>query len=87
MVQQVELGSAQGVSVPSKADFVFYPVRQPQVVKPMVLFTDGYTFHRARVGKDMALVYALALHADPAQAMPSSWQEDLAGLPREWIRD
>ncbi len=169
VVQQVELGLAQGVSVPSKADFVFYPVRQPQAVKPMVVFTDGYTFHRERVGKDMAqrmalvknggyhiwslsykdvksqldvvepgwftdwftprgmvtgsrlnkvwegynlsetaqlkgkpafdiffdflshpgnlqwqdmaLVYALALHTDPAPAMPSSWQEDLAGLP------
>ncbi len=59
VMQQVQLDSAQGVSVPSQADFVFYPVRQPQAVMPVVVFTDGYTFHRDRVGKDMAQRMAL----------------------------
>jgi len=54
VVQQVTLGPAQGVSVTSIADFVFYPVRQSATVKPVVVFTDGYTFHRDRAGKDMA---------------------------------
>ncbi|MCP4119757.1 MAG: DEAD/DEAH box helicase [Desulfobacteraceae bacterium] len=60
VVQQVELGPAQGVSVESRADFVFYPVRQKTGIKPVVVFTDGYTFHRDRVGKDMAQRMAIA---------------------------
>ncbi len=59
VMQQVELGPGQGVSVTSKADFVFYPVRQSPAVKPVVVFTDGYTFHRDRAGKDMAQRMAL----------------------------
>ena len=48
------MGPAQGVSVPSIVDFVFYPVRQAEMVKPVVVFTDGYAFHWDRVGRDMA---------------------------------
>lgn len=54
VAQQVELGSSSGVSIPSRADFIFYPVRQAPDVKPVVVFTDGYTFHKDRVGHDMA---------------------------------
>ncbi|MBI9088305.1 MAG: DEAD/DEAH box helicase [Desulfobacterium sp.] len=60
VVQQVELGQALGVSVESRADFVFYPVRQKPEIKPMVVFTDGYAFHKDRVGKDMAQRMAIA---------------------------
>ena len=50
----MELGNAEGVTIPSKADFIFYPVRQAADVKPIVVFTDGYTFHKHRIGQDMA---------------------------------
>lgn len=54
IAQQVELGRDQGISEYSRADFVFYPVRSDADVKPVVVFTDGYSFHRNRIGKDMA---------------------------------
>lgn len=61
VAQQVELGPVDGVSVPSRADFVFYPVRQAPDVQPVVVFTDGYTFHRHRIGQDMAQRMAVVL--------------------------
>ncbi len=54
VAQQVELGTGDGVTIPSRADFIFYPVRQTADVKPVVVFTDGYTFHKHRIGQDMA---------------------------------
>ncbi|MBF0230041.1 MAG: DEAD/DEAH box helicase [Desulfamplus sp.] len=54
IAQQVVMDHKSGISEYSKADFVFYPVRKEQGVKPVVVFTDGYSFHRNRIGKDMA---------------------------------
>ena len=52
--QQVELGPSDGVQVRSRADFVFYPAREGSKVKPVVVFTDGFAFHKNRIGQDMA---------------------------------
>jgi DEAD/DEAH box helicase domain-containing protein len=54
IAQQVVLDHKLGISETSRADFVFYPVRTEPGVKPIVVFTDGYSFHRNRIGKDMA---------------------------------
>ncbi|MFW6415283.1 MAG: Zn-binding domain-containing protein [Thermodesulfobacteriota bacterium] len=51
---QVELGSSQGINIPSRADFVFWPARSSQQVKPVAVFTDGLNFHRQRIGLDLA---------------------------------
>ncbi len=51
---QVELGQRDGVAVPSRADFVFWPSRSRAEVKPIAVFTDGLTFHRNRLGQDTA---------------------------------
>lgn len=60
---QVEFGAAQGVAVPCRADFVFYPEKSRDekgvIHKPIVVFTDGYSFHIDRIGKDMAQRLAL----------------------------
>ncbi|MBW6486376.1 MAG: DEAD/DEAH box helicase [Syntrophobacterales bacterium] len=58
IVPQVELGAADGVAVPSRADFVFYPVRHNEG-KPIAVFTDGFMYHAGkgdqnRIGKDMS---------------------------------
>jgi DEAD/DEAH box helicase domain-containing protein len=39
---QVEIGTQQGVSVKSRADFVIYPLREGL---PVAVFTDGYAYH------------------------------------------
>jgi DEAD/DEAH box helicase domain-containing protein len=63
---QVELGAAQGVSVESWADFVFYPERPARGELPIAVFTDGYEYHadavtgNLRTGLDSAQRLAIA---------------------------
>lgn len=59
--QQVPLGEPLNVSVPSRADFVFRPARSAMNTKPLVVFTDGYSYHQDRLGKDAAQRTALLL--------------------------
>jgi DEAD/DEAH box helicase domain-containing protein len=61
---QVDLGHLQGVAVPSRADFVFYPERPEPEQLPIVVFTDGYEYHAdpnagLRTGIDTAQRMAL----------------------------
>jgi DEAD/DEAH box helicase domain-containing protein len=61
---QVDLGHSQGVAVPSRADFVFYPERPGEGELPIVVFTDGYEYHAdpnagLRTGIDTAQRMAL----------------------------
>jgi len=51
---QVDLGPEAGVVVRSKADFVFWPVRNKDQIKPVVVFTDGYVYHKDRIAQDTA---------------------------------
>jgi DEAD/DEAH box helicase domain-containing protein len=61
---QVDLGHPQGVAVPSRADFVFYPERPEPEELPIAVFTDGYEYHAdpsagLRTGVDTAQRMAL----------------------------
>ncbi|MEA1922146.1 MAG: DEAD/DEAH box helicase [Pseudomonadota bacterium] len=51
---QVELGELDGITVPSRADFVIRPARMHDRMKAVVVFLDGYTYHRDRIGRDTA---------------------------------
>jgi DEAD/DEAH box helicase domain-containing protein len=51
---QVTLGPDDGVSVPSRADFVLRPARSRDKGLPIALFTDGFFYHKDRIGLDMA---------------------------------
>ncbi|MDM8549544.1 DEAD/DEAH box helicase [Desulfobacterales bacterium HSG2] len=57
---QVSLGPADGVRVPSKADFLFRPARGRDRGKPVAVFTDGFFHHRDRAAQDMAQRSAIA---------------------------
>jgi len=48
---QAELDTRQGVDVASRADFLFHPLGA-QASKPVAVFTDGFAFHRNRLGSD-----------------------------------
>lgn len=48
---QVELGINEGITVPSRADFVFYPTKQNQS-RPIAIFTDGWQYHCNRLAID-----------------------------------
>ena len=48
---QVHLGAADGVSVDSKPDFVFWPISSIEHL-PVAVFTDGFTYHKDEVADD-----------------------------------
>lgn len=50
---QVELSPNQGVNIPSRADFVFYPTKKEQS-KPIAIFTDGWQYHCDRISSDFS---------------------------------
>ena len=50
---QVHLGRAQGVDSASRADFVFWP--QNTQSKPVVVFTDGFSYH-VKPGQSLGVV-------------------------------
>lgn len=56
---QVNLDKRQEVLVSSRADFVFWPLRDTRQ-KPVAVFADGFRYHRDRVGEDLAQRMALA---------------------------
>ena len=60
VVPQVEFEPSQGVAVSCRADFVFYPEKTGKELRPVVVFTDGFSFHVNRIGKDMAQRMALS---------------------------
>jgi len=51
---QVELGPNEGISVPSRADFVIRPYKANDPMRPIAIFTDGFEYHRDRIGHDLA---------------------------------
>jgi len=61
---QVPIGESKGVTIPSTADFVFYPVKRNQGL-PVAVFTDGFLYHadlaanNLRVAKDLSQRMAL----------------------------
>ena len=49
---QVDLDNSKGVSVHSKPDFVFWPVKTREDTLPIAIFLDGYEFHNDKVAED-----------------------------------
>jgi len=49
---QVPFGEERGVTVPSKADFVFWPKTKGNKQRPVVVFTDGFLYHKNIVDVD-----------------------------------
>tara|TARA_B100000959_G_C14985375_1_gene625344 strand:- start:2594 stop:4030 length:1437 start_codon:yes stop_codon:yes gene_type:complete len=49
---QVDLDNSKGVSVHSKPDFVFWPVKTREDTLPIAVFLDGYEFHNDKVAED-----------------------------------
>ncbi|MCH7476225.1 MAG: hypothetical protein IIA27_16360 [Gemmatimonadetes bacterium] len=58
-VVKIVLGEADGVAVPSKVDFVFRPATTLPGALPIALFTDGFMYHKSRIGLDLAQRAAL----------------------------
>ena len=56
--QQIDFGINDDIAVACRADFVFYPLGQSKL-KPVVVFTDGFAYHKNRVDVDSAQRLAL----------------------------
>lgn len=49
---QVPFDGERGVSIPSKPDFVFWPRTAGNKQRPVVVFTDGFLYHKDKVAED-----------------------------------
>lgn len=57
--QQIELTQKENVEIYSKTDFIIYPIKNKEM-KPIALFTDGFSFHEDRMDLDSAQRMAIA---------------------------
>ncbi|MFH1621629.1 MAG: DEAD/DEAH box helicase [Candidatus Omnitrophota bacterium] len=71
---QVTLDNTQGVSIPSKADFVFWPARSHYAIKPIAVFADGFNYHKDRVGLDTAQRMAI-VQSDKFYVWSITWKD------------
>jgi DEAD/DEAH box helicase domain-containing protein len=71
---QVTLGPEQGVAIPSRADFVFWPATQVGQLKPVVIFTDGWEYHCDRIGQDLLQRMAIA-RSDQFHVWSLTWAD------------
>ena len=60
---QVELDATQGTAVKSRADFVLWPLGCSDL-KPIVIFTDGFQYHKDRLALDTAQRMAILASND-----------------------
>lgn len=51
--QQIELTTKENVEIYSKTDFLIYPLKNKEL-KPIAIFTDGFSFHEDRIDTDSA---------------------------------
>lgn len=72
-------------AVPSRADFVIYPASVGSGIKPIVIFTDGYSFHADRVGKDLLQRTAI-IQTGRYNVWSLTWA-DVAGTKEDWFRN
>lgn len=49
---QVTLGDQDGVAIPCRADFLIRPASSRITSKPIVIFTDGWEYHKDRIYED-----------------------------------
>ncbi len=63
MQPQVELNAGSNIAVASRADFVMWPLADNDS-RPVVIFTDGYQYHRERVDQDCAQRLAILASGD-----------------------
>lgn len=59
--QQVNLGYEDNVVINCRPDFIIYPSKSNlEYIKPIAVFTDGYTYHKDSIGIDLAKRMAVA---------------------------
>lgn len=72
--QQADFGKEESVEVPCRADFVFRPAHSQDGLRPVVVFTDGFIWHKDRLAKDMEQRTAL-LHSKRYLTWSLCWDD------------
>ena len=86
---QVALAENEGVSIRVSVDFMFWPGRESATaIKPIAVFTDGFTFHKDRIGLDCAQRMAI-LNSGKYQVWSFSWKdiESKFSLKTDWYEE
>lgn len=78
---QVELGAKDGVVRNCRADMVLWPQRENEGVRPIVVFTDGFAYHKNRLHVDFEQRMAL-YHSGRFWTWSLTWEDIEAALNR-----
>ena len=76
---QVDLGPSDGVTIPSRPDFVIWPAKSGSPRRPIAIFCDGWTFHKDLTRDDAAKRNAL-LASGKFWVWSVTWQEVVAAI-------
>jgi DEAD/DEAH box helicase domain-containing protein len=76
---QVDLGPNDGVAVPSRPDFVLWPVKSGSPRRPIAVFCDGWAYHKDITREDAAKRNAL-LASGKFWVWSVTWQEVSAAI-------
>ena len=76
---QVPLGPSDGVDIPSRADFVLRPASNRVNSQPIVIFTDGWEYHKDRIGEDLQQRLAI-IRSGQFHCWSLTWEDVTAQL-------
>lgn len=80
---QVMLDNSQGVAIPCKPDFVFWPDDGVDDL-PIAVFTDGWQYHKDRVLDDLAKRQAIA-HSGKFSVWTLTWSDVSAAVQYDQV--
>lgn len=80
---QVMLDNSQGVAIPCKPDFVFWPDDSVDDL-PIAVFTDGWQYHKDRVLDDLAKRQAIA-HSGKFSVWTLTWSDVSAAVQYDQV--
>ena len=76
---QVPLGPSDGVDIPSRADFLLRPASNRVNSQPIVIFTDGWEYHKDRIGEDLQQRLAI-IRSGQFHCWSLTWEDVTAQL-------
>jgi DEAD/DEAH box helicase domain-containing protein len=81
---QVNLNELDGVEIPSRADFVIRPASSRVASRPIVIFTDGWEYHRDRITEDFQQRMAI-LRSGQFWCWSLTWDDVMKQINRDRI--
>ena len=77
--QQVQINVRTPVQASTSADFVFYPLTSGEL--PVIVFTDGYSYHKNSIANDLRIRLAL-VSSGKYRVFSFSWEDVTAVLEK-----